>query len=172
MWKWSEASFCLMRRATHVEKSSPALVGASSWGAEFVGSETRRPPEVRPAAGGSEGTLAENRAASPQPEPQPPVSGAAAPCPPDFATKADDLEAIKKAVDEAASVGGGLWLSYLFVLFYLALAAGGVTHTDLFLESPVKLPFLNVELALLAFFFLAPILFIIVHAYTPCISSC
>jgi len=34
------------------------------------------------------------------------------------------------------------------------------------LESPVKLPFLNVELPLVAFFFLAPILFIVSHAYT------
>ena len=80
--------------------------------------------------------------------------------------KADDLEAIKKAVDDAAAVGGGLWLSYLFVLFYLAVAAGAVTHADLFFENPVKLPFLNIELPLLAFFFLAPILFLIVHAYT------
>ena len=41
-----------------------------------------------------------------------------------------------------------------------------MTHTDLFLGNPVKLPFLNIELPLLAFFFLAPILFIVVHAYT------
>jgi uncharacterized protein YjbI with pentapeptide repeats len=41
-----------------------------------------------------------------------------------------------------------------------------VTHEDLFFERAVKLPFFNVELPLLAFFFLAPILFIIVHAYT------
>jgi Pentapeptide repeats (8 copies) len=85
---------------------------------------------------------------------------------PDFAKKAYDLDQIKKAVDDAASVGGGLWLSYLFVLFYLAIAAGAVTHADLFLENPVKLPFLNVELPLLAFSFLAPILFLFVHAYT------
>jgi uncharacterized protein YjbI with pentapeptide repeats len=83
-----------------------------------------------------------------------------------MAAKPDELEAIKKAVDDAASVSGGLWLSYLFVLFYLAVAAGAVTHADLFLENAVKLPFLNIELPLLAFFFLAPILFIIVHAYT------
>src|SRR3984957_14505796 len=81
------------------------------------------------------------------------------------AASAEDLDAIKKAVDDAASVGGGLWLSYLFVLFYLAVAAGAVTHADLFLEKSVKLPFLNVELPLLAFFFLAPILFLFVHAY-------
>ncbi len=84
---------------------------------------------------------------------------------PRIAEKAGDLEAIKKAVDDAASVGGGLWLSYLFVLFYLAVAAGAVTHEDLFFEKPVKLPFLNIELPLLAFFFLAPLLFLVVHAY-------
>lgn len=85
---------------------------------------------------------------------------------PDFAKKADDLEAIKKAVDDAASVSGGLWLSYLFVLFYLGVAAGAVTHVDLFFEKPVKLPFLGIELPLVAFFLLTPILFVIVHAYT------
>ena len=84
---------------------------------------------------------------------------------PEFAKKADDLEAIKKALDDAASVSGALWFSYLFVLFYLAIAAGAVTHADLFLENPVKLPFLGVELPLLAFFFIAPILFLVVHAY-------
>jgi uncharacterized protein YjbI with pentapeptide repeats len=77
----------------------------------------------------------------------------------------EELEAIRKAVDDAASVGGALWLSYLFVLFYLAVATGAVTHTDLFFENPVKLPFLNIELPLLAFFTLAPVLFIIMHAY-------
>jgi uncharacterized protein YjbI with pentapeptide repeats len=95
--------------------------------------------------------------------PAPPVSERRLP---PIAAKADDLEAIKKAVDDAASVGGGLWLSYLFVLSYLAIAAGAVTHADLFLENPVKLPFFNIELPLLAFFFLAPIVFIVVHAYT------
>ena len=80
--------------------------------------------------------------------------------------KADDLEAIGKAVEDAASVSGGIWLSYLFFLFYLGVAVGGVTHRDLFLENPVKLPVLNVDLPLVAFFFLAPILFLVAHAYT------
>jgi uncharacterized protein YjbI with pentapeptide repeats len=139
----------------------------SGWGKKPVGLETRLPPEGEPAPDVSEAAPVESRAASPSsPEPLAYESGASAPDLPDFAKKADDLEAIKKAVDDAASVGGGLWLSYLFVLFYLAIAAGAVTHADLFLENSVKLPFLNIELPLLAFFFLAPILFIIVHAYT------
>ena len=52
-------------------------------------------------------------------------------------------------------------------MFYIGIAAGAVTHKDLLLESPVKLPFLSdVPLPLIAFFFLAPIVFIVSHAYT------
>jgi uncharacterized protein YjbI with pentapeptide repeats len=83
-----------------------------------------------------------------------------------FAEKATDPQALRDAVVDAASVSGGLWLSYLVVFFYLAVAAGGVTHKDLFFENPVKLPFLNVDLPLLGFFVLGPLLFLIVHAYT------
>jgi hypothetical protein len=84
----------------------------------------------------------------------------------DVTSQPGSLEAVRKAVEDTAAIGGGLWLSYLFVLFYLAIAAGAVTHADLLLQSPVKLPFLNIELPLLAFFFLAPLLFLVTHAYT------
>jgi uncharacterized protein YjbI with pentapeptide repeats len=97
------------------------------------------------------------------------ASAAAAPSPPGsatFAAKAKDLQALRDAVVDAASVGAGLWVSYLFVFFYLAIAAGGVTHRDMFFENPVKLPFLNVDLPLIGFFVLGPLLFLIVHAYT------
>ncbi len=68
----------------------------------------------------------------------------ARPEPSGFAAKAKDLQALRDAVDQAATVSGALWLSYLFVFFYLAIAAGAVTHKDLFFENPVKLPFLGV----------------------------
>jgi hypothetical protein len=86
--------------------------------------------------------------------------------PADFAKQATDLQTLRDAVVDAASVGGGLWLSYLFVMFYLAIAAGGVTHRDLLFENPVKLPFLNIDLPLIGFFALGPPLFVIVHTYT------
>jgi hypothetical protein len=85
--------------------------------------------------------------------------------PPALASKANDLEALRSAVIDAASVGAGFWLSYLFVLFYLLIAVGGVRHRDLFFENPVKLPFLNVELPLVEFFGFGPLMFLIVHAY-------
>jgi uncharacterized protein YjbI with pentapeptide repeats len=82
-----------------------------------------------------------------------------------FAAKAKDLGALRDAVVDAAGVGAGLWFSYLFVLFYFAIAVGAVTHRDLLLENSVKLPFLNVELPLKAFFILGPLVFLTVHAY-------
>jgi hypothetical protein len=82
-----------------------------------------------------------------------------------FATKATDLDALRTAVVDAAGVGYGLWFSYLFALLYFAIAAGSVTHRDLLLENPVKLPFLNVELPLKAVFVLGPLVFLVVHAY-------
>src|ERR1700730_4735564 len=100
------------------------------------------------------------RRAERQTAPTPP-----APDRPAIAAKADDLEEIKKAVEDAASISGGLWLSYLFVLSYIAIAAGAVTHEDLLLVRPVKLPFLNVELPLKDFFAFAPFIVLIIHDY-------
>ena len=85
--------------------------------------------------------------------------------PPALAAKATDLDALRTTVVDAAGVGYGLWFSYLFVLLYFAIATGAVAHRDLLLENPVKLPFLNVELPLKAFFVLGPLIFLVVHTY-------
>jgi uncharacterized protein YjbI with pentapeptide repeats len=82
-----------------------------------------------------------------------------------FIAKAKDLGALRDAVVEAAGVSVGLWLSYLLVLFSLAVAVGGVTHRDLLLETPLKLPILSADVPLVGFFVLGPALFLIVHAY-------
>src|ERR1043166_3115317 len=87
------------------------------------------------------------------------------PVKPELASKAKNLESLRAAVVDAAAVGAGLWFSYLFVLLYLLIAVGSVTHRNLLYESPVKLPFLNVDLPLTGFFVLGPLLFLIVHAY-------
>jgi len=82
-----------------------------------------------------------------------------------FSAKAKDLGAFRDAVVEGAGVSAGLWLSYLLVLFYLAISAGGVTHRDLLLENPLKLPILYVDVPLVGFFVLGPALFLIIHCY-------
>jgi hypothetical protein len=159
--KLQGAAVRLMPRGIDVEKSRPgARRELRSWGQRAVGLETPLPPEERPKSDVGEAAQVESRAPSPAPDLPATASDL-----PDYAKKADDLEEIKKAVEDAASVSGALWFSYLFVLFYFAIAAGAVTHADLFFENPVKLPLLGVDLPLLAFFFLAPILFVIIHAY-------
>src|ERR1700751_3698705 len=82
-----------------------------------------------------------------------------------FSAKAKDLGSLRDAVVDAAGVSVGLWLTYLLVLFYLAVTVGSVTPRDLLLEKPLKLPILYVEVPLVGFFLLGPALFLIVHAY-------
>ena len=76
-----------------------------------------------------------------------------------------DLEPLQKAVNEAASRVRGLWLGFIALLAYLFIAVGAVTHRDLLLENSVQLPVLNVELPLIGFFAIAPILLLINHFY-------
>ena len=101
--------------------------------------------------------MAEDGKPENKPEEAPPL--------PPMAAKAKDLEALRNAVVDAANVSGALWFSYLFVLIYLVVTVGSVTHRNLLFESPVKLPFLNVDLPLLGFFTLGPAIFLVVHAY-------
>jgi uncharacterized protein YjbI with pentapeptide repeats len=68
-------------------------------------------------------------------------------------------------VVDAAGTSVGLWFSYLFLFFYLLVAVGGVTQRDLLLGNPIKLPFLNVELPMVGFFWIGPAIFLIVHAH-------
>jgi uncharacterized protein YjbI with pentapeptide repeats len=79
----------------------------------------------------------------------------------------NNLDAARESVADAASVAGRLWLTYLGLMVYIILAVGAVTHRDLLLENPVRLPFLGeVLLPLVAFFILGPFVFIVLHAYT------
>jgi hypothetical protein len=93
------------------------------------------------------------------------ASRCATPALPPIAGKAKDLDALRNAVVDAANVGAGLWFSYLFGLLYFVIAVGSITHRNLLFESPIKLPFLNVDLPLIGFFVLGPAVFLIAHAY-------
>ena len=56
-------------------------------------------------------------------------------------------------------------VSFLIFSLYLLIIATTIEHRQLFLADPVKLPVLNIDLPLWGFYFLAPILFVIFHAY-------
>src|SRR5215831_12512358 len=76
-----------------------------------------------------------------------------------------DVTALEKSVNDSAVRVSPIWVSYLIFGLYLTISAGNVTHRQLFLEDPVKLPVLNIDLALVGFFTLAPVLYVILHVY-------
>ena len=76
-----------------------------------------------------------------------------------------DLGELQKALNKAAGKASVLWTTFTTFQLYLAIAFGSVTHRDLFLETPIKLPLLNVELSLVGFFVVAPLLLLIFHFY-------
>jgi uncharacterized protein YjbI with pentapeptide repeats len=76
-----------------------------------------------------------------------------------------DLGELQKALNEAAGKASVLWTTFITFQLYLAIAFGSVTHRDLFLENSIKLPLLNVDLALVGFFVVAPLLLLIFHFY-------
>src|SRR5262245_4679716 len=81
------------------------------------------------------------------------------------ATDPKDLGELQKALNEAAGKASVLWTTFITFQLYLAIAFGSVTHRALFLETPIKLPLLNVDLSLIGFFVVAPLLLLIFHFY-------
>jgi hypothetical protein len=76
-----------------------------------------------------------------------------------------DLGALERSLNDSATRVSAIWVSFLVFSLYLLTAAATVEHRQLLLAEPVKLPVLNIELPLWGFFFLAPVLFVIFHAY-------
>jgi uncharacterized protein YjbI with pentapeptide repeats len=76
-----------------------------------------------------------------------------------------DLGELQKALNDAAGKASVLWTTFIIFQLYLAIAFGSVTHRDLFLETPIKLPLLNVDLPLVGFFVVAPTVLLIFHFY-------
>ena len=79
--------------------------------------------------------------------------------------QSEDIGEARKALESATSIARGLWFTFLSLAAYLVIAVGSVTHRDLFLETPVRLPLLNVDLPLVTFFWVAPMMFLVIHAY-------
>jgi hypothetical protein len=86
-------------------------------------------------------------------------------CSNDISSKADDYDAVRKALDDAGSFVGGLWLSFVSLATYLLVVVWSVTHQQLFLETPIKLPLVDVSLPLYGFFLVAPLFFLAMQAY-------
>ncbi len=68
-----------------------------------------------------------------------------------------------KSANAASVTARNAWLAFLVLIAYLLVTIAGVTHTDLLLNSPIKLPIVNVEIPLFSFFLAAPFLLLLVH---------
>ncbi|MFN0190889.1 MAG: pentapeptide repeat-containing protein [Aestuariivirga sp.] len=82
-----------------------------------------------------------------------------------FEKQGSDPAIAKKAIEDAAGLARTLWISFLTFGTYLVITVSAVTHEQLFHETPIKLPLLNGDLPLVAFFWVTPILFLIFHLY-------
>ena len=69
----------------------------------------------------------------------------------------DPFPDLLKAVNDASGKAFALWLTFLSVWLIQRSTSGTTTHVQLLLETPVKLPLLNVDLPLFAFYEFAPI---------------
>jgi uncharacterized protein YjbI with pentapeptide repeats len=76
-----------------------------------------------------------------------------------------DIGALEKAVNDSAGRVSGIWLSFVAFSAYLAAAASMITHRQIFLEEPIKLPTVNIDLPLVASAILLPLLFVIYHIF-------
>jgi hypothetical protein len=77
----------------------------------------------------------------------------------------DPIPDLLKAVNEASGKAFALWITFLTVGIYLAIAIGTTTHLQLLLAGPVKLPLLGVDMPLFAFYGVAPPMFLVLHLY-------
>jgi hypothetical protein len=77
----------------------------------------------------------------------------------------EPISDLLKAVNEASGKAFTLWVTFLSVGTYLAIAIGTTTHLQLLLAGPVKLPLLAVDLPLSAFYGFVPPLFVVLHLY-------
>ena len=64
----------------------------------------------------------------------------------------DEAEKLLDAANDASAPAKNAWLAFLALLAYLLVTLGGVSHKDLLLNDPVKLPIINVDIPLFSFF--------------------
>lgn len=76
-----------------------------------------------------------------------------------------DIGALERSVNDSATRFSAIWLSFVAFSAYLGAAASMITHRQIFLEEPIKLPTINVELPLFASVILLPLLFVVYHVY-------
>lgn len=76
-----------------------------------------------------------------------------------------DLKTLADAANEAAKREAAQWFYFVTIMLTLTAIVGSTTHRVLFLQEPVKVPLLSVELPLKGFYWTAPAIFVVLHFY-------
>src|SRR6267378_2631265 len=76
-----------------------------------------------------------------------------------------DVGALERSVNDSAGRVSGIWLSFVAFSAYLAASASMISHRQIFLEEPIKLPTINIDVPLIASAILLPLLFVIYHVF-------
>lgn len=76
-----------------------------------------------------------------------------------------ECAALCEHTNQAASEARNIWYGFLAYGAFLTVAVAGTTHRMMFLETPISLPILSIELDLVGFFITAPILLVVLHLY-------
>src|SRR6476619_8182605 len=72
----------------------------------------------------------------------------------------------KELLDEAnapSDPASSSWLAFLALLTYVVVTLASVSHKNLLLNSPVRLPIINADIPLVGFFQYAPALLLLVY---------
>src|SRR5512147_3169342 len=72
----------------------------------------------------------------------------------------------KEFLDEAngaSNPASSAWIAFLLLLAYVVVTLAGVSHRNLLLNSPVKLPIINADIPLVGFFQYAPAMLLLVY---------
>jgi uncharacterized protein YjbI with pentapeptide repeats len=75
----------------------------------------------------------------------------------------EDVKGYLDEANAASEPARTAWLAFLLLLTYVIVTLASVSHKDLLLNSPVKLPIINTEIPLVGFFQYAPAMLLLVY---------
>jgi len=81
----------------------------------------------------------------------------------DSPTLSDDVKGFLDEANATSEPARVAWLAFLFLLTYVIVTLASVSHKDLLLNSPVRLPIINTDIPLVGFFQYAPAMLLLVY---------
>jgi Pentapeptide repeats (8 copies) len=74
-----------------------------------------------------------------------------------------DVKGFLDEANDTSEPARTAWLAFLFLLAYVIVTLASVSHKDLLLNSPVRLPIINADIPLVGFFQYAPAMLLLVY---------